>query len=486
MCSRPPLRAVSTQAAVDARVAAGVLDWAEQGNTDRIPRGKLPVADAEVYIARAPAANVAVSNDSTDGSFGAWTTVATLPALAATEAGRLRLDGKALLDSSADARTAGGGSRIGAEIRIVRTRGAADTPLSTDAEYGPRNLSNGSTEFQSTNQRKAASIWAYDTGRAGDVYKLEARIATQETSRAITVQATTDSSLVAYRAASGGGSGGVGGQAGGSRQVAVYVWRRAASAPSAPAGGVWDDGGWTTLPAGWYAAAGAVPPASGQALYRAAGRAQYSGGAWTVGDWTVEATAQFNTRYSDSLNGASPYSDARATSVAFNTRLPDGSGWSSEWIPLAALPAWTYLGEITLDTSNTGSAKIITFPAPVDLYELSDLRFEVSLWGTAGSLIQFASTADVGASFFGIEDHNRAAASPLHNNSILSVVLESDDGLRIMAGAGTSLPTSTETAGLKAYFRRHSASSSYGEVGSLYVYEFSRTTMRGYMRLRVR
>ena len=60
--------------------------------------------------------------------------------------------------------------------------------------YGPRNLSNGSTEFQSTNQKKAAAeLWVYDNARTGDIYKVEARVATQE-SRAITVQATTDSS----------------------------------------------------------------------------------------------------------------------------------------------------------------------------------------------------------------------------------------------------------------------------------------------------
>ena len=130
------------------------------------------------------------------------------------------------------------------------------------------------------------------------------------------------------------------------------------------------------------------------------------------------------------------------------------------------LPDWTYLGEITLDTSNTGSAKIITFPAPIDLYDMKDLRWELSLWQSAGSLIQFASTVDTGCSFFGIEDYNRAAASPAHSNSILAAVLESDDGLRVMAGSGTSLPTSTETAGVKGYFRRHAAGSSYGTVGS--------------------
>ena len=439
--------------------------------------------DPEVYITNSPAAEVALTNDSTDGSFGDYEDIATLPAITAAQAGRLRIDAEVEFDATADARTAGGGSRIGADIRIIK---GTNTVLEDDPVYGPRNLGNGTTEFQSTNQLKDASIWVYDTAAVGDVYKLQARIATQE-SRAITVQATTGSKLTAFRGAtggtSGGGESGVGGQTGTSNEVVVFVWRRAATTPAAPTTGVWDNG-WTTVPTDWYASPGEVPSAVGQTLYKATGKATLSGSTYNLSDWTVESTAAFNTRYSDSLDGASPYSDARATSVAFNTRLDNGA-WSSIWIPLGTVPEWMLLGEATLDTTSTSTSKVITFPVPFNLNNMRDLRFELSLWQSTGQLIDFASSKDISPTMFGVENHNLVSSSP-HTNSILSVVLESDDGLRVMAGSGTSLPTGGETAAVKGYFRRHSASSSYGEVGSFRIYEFGRTGMRGYLRLRVR
>ena len=465
-----------TQAQVDARVLANVQDWAEASNTDRIPRNKLPIADSEVFISRSPAADVAATNDATDGSFGAWVDVVTLPAIAATEAGRLRIDGEVEFDASADARTGGGGSRIGAEIRIIK---GTNTVLEDDPEYGPRNLSNGSSEFQSTNQLKDAGIYCYDVAATGDVYKLQARIATQE-SRAITVQCTTGSKLEAYRAASGSGAGAVG-QSALSREQIVHLWRRATSTPAIPAGGTWDEG-WVDIPTGWSDTPSG--PAGSDPLYLATGKATESSGSWSLSDWSVALSETFNTRYSDSLDGQNPYFDARASSVAFNTRLDNGA-WSSFWVPIIQLPDWTYLGEVTLDTSNTGSAKIMSFPVPIDIYNMKDIRFELSLWQSAGTLIDFASSKDISPNLFGVEAHNSVTTSP-HTNSILTVLLESDDGLRVMVGSGTSLPTSTETAGAKCYFRRNSASSAYGNAGSLYFYEWSRTGMRGYIRVRVR
>ena len=57
------------QAAVDARVKAGVLDWAETANTDRIPEAKLPAKLDEVYEELAATGWIDEGNVAADDAF---------------------------------------------------------------------------------------------------------------------------------------------------------------------------------------------------------------------------------------------------------------------------------------------------------------------------------------------------------------------------------------------------------------------------------
>ena len=479
-----------TQAQVDARadlrVAALVEDWAEAANpTTRIPNSKLPLGSATQLIRRSPAADITISNTASDGSYGSWTDVIVLPALASAEAG----DGLLLFQGevASDAVGVSGGDRLATEFRLVRTRGAVDTVLGDTHLYGPRNATAsgwGVTAVRDHFNTTAAVMHELVSTRTGDVLKVQCRLGSQAAAARSVTASVAANELTYWKPASGGGAGGVGGQTGITREVIVYLWQRATSAPSAPSGGVWEEG-WTTTPTGWFDTP--AGPSGSNNLYRATGKATESAGVWTLSDWTVTLQENFTTRYSDDLLGTSPYFDARSTTRAFNTRLPTGA-WSTAWIPIGVTPRWTHLIDVSFTGRTSATADLIgTFPVVLNLDRLNDLRFEVIVQAASSTSVNGA--VDFPATSFNTEPYNRTG-SPSHTGSVLNLSLSEVYGATITAGPGSS-PINvsngdTDNFNCRMYFRRANSGSTTYNVGSLLVYQTQAVNQRGFVRVSYR
>ena len=118
----------------------------------------------------------------TAGALGAWMDLHSTT-VAASEAGYLLYT--AIVKGSVVEAAVGGGSRIGTELRMVRTRGSTDTVLVSDVEYGPRNLpaSSGTGSAFSTMSRFFFEELTYEEiAQAGDIIKVQVRHARQEVS----------------------------------------------------------------------------------------------------------------------------------------------------------------------------------------------------------------------------------------------------------------------------------------------------------------
>ena len=147
------------------------------------------------------------SSGASDDLWSAWTDLESLPAITATEAGGIVLAGDMHVETTG---TVGGGAdRVATEVRIVRTRAAADTTLVSESVYGPRSLSysasNTSASFAAASKNASASLVWEDTAQEGDLYKIQARCVSQRISGTgveLTFS-TASNGLLAF--ASGGG-----------------------------------------------------------------------------------------------------------------------------------------------------------------------------------------------------------------------------------------------------------------------------------------
>lgn len=166
------------------QVRALIADWAEQGNTDPIPPGKLA---ARHYEQVQPTADVVVTSGAT-GGYGNWTDIAITTALSSTQTGRYTIIAHAHtqeLDASG-----GGGDRIGVSYRLVkRPTSGADAPLGFEEHDYLRNVNAGSTTFQSDLQTSSETLADFDQATTGDRFVLQARLIAQTTSAAKTVTA---------------------------------------------------------------------------------------------------------------------------------------------------------------------------------------------------------------------------------------------------------------------------------------------------------
>ena len=162
-----------TQTQVDARVRAGVLDWAEFGNNSVIPDAKLPDS------AKRPAPSLttielnAQSNHAepaTAQTYTEWTDIGNLTHT-------VTVDGLYHFEGSLDVRNSiapdGGGDRIFSETRIVHVRGSTTTEIVLNDQY-IRNVTNVA-ESREFHYEIAAPIECL----ANDVVKLQFRFQVQ-------------------------------------------------------------------------------------------------------------------------------------------------------------------------------------------------------------------------------------------------------------------------------------------------------------------
>ena len=279
------------------------------------------------------------------------------------------------------------------------------------------------------------------------------------------------------------GQGGVGGQSGLSRVVPVTLWRRATSTPSAPTGGVWDNG-WTTVPTDWHASPSG--PTGSNTLYVARAAATDSGSTWTIGAWTVSIAEEFNTRYSIYLNGRDSANNIVATTapssatLAYNRRGPNGQ-WGTEWIPLYPVPGFTPLGSISVNVATKTTIGHMSFGAPVDLARIADLRFRLQLEDSSGSA-HMITNFDLDPGAVWVAPFNAASGTGLALNRSLVAIADDTSGLFVMAG-NTTLPSTNASVGAFAcrfLIRQTTASDdAYSNAGDIYIYEWGGTGQYG-------
>ncbi len=152
-----------------------------------------------------------------DGVLGAWTDLQSITITAAEE-GLLQI--VATATGTIQEAAPSGGARTGTQVRLVRTRSAADTTLLTDTEYGPRNLNTSggtSAAFSTLSQMYFEELEYKEVAEEGDVYKIQVRHVRQEPAGAPNASATrtvryatADNKIVISRDAGGSGGGGDG------------------------------------------------------------------------------------------------------------------------------------------------------------------------------------------------------------------------------------------------------------------------------------
>lgn len=154
------------------------------------PSGGGQTLNPFILIAR-PASDVTITTGTSEGVWTAFSDIATLPAITAEQAGKVSLTAHCHVYISTV--TSGGLERMMVDIKIVRTRNSADVDLVDNVYYGPRNLQ-GITAYPNYGELTRTldcQAFYFDTAQVGDVYRLQARTASQvNAARAITCAAT--------------------------------------------------------------------------------------------------------------------------------------------------------------------------------------------------------------------------------------------------------------------------------------------------------
>ena len=127
-------------------------------------------------------ASVVDSQNPPQSMWTAWTDTVSLTAVTSAEAGNVLLLGEA--HGEMTTASGGGGDRVVTEIRLVRTRNSVDTIISDHVDYGPRNLNigggNDNTAFEDATDMADEELVSADTSVAGDTYKIQVRMITQD------------------------------------------------------------------------------------------------------------------------------------------------------------------------------------------------------------------------------------------------------------------------------------------------------------------
>ena len=160
-------------------------------------------------VSKRPDAAVTLATGATAGVWTSWTTIATTAALGAAQAGKVIVAGEVTVEVTDD--TTSGGDRGLAQMRLVRTRGSVDTPLTTQFIYGPRNVGQGVVaSFEDASQMASGTAIWEDDAQGADTYKLEARVMSQMPTLNVSFNTANNGILVSsVGGISGGGGGGL-------------------------------------------------------------------------------------------------------------------------------------------------------------------------------------------------------------------------------------------------------------------------------------
>ena len=338
-------------------------------------------------IESAPDANVDVTTPagSDAGAWSAWTTIETAPALAAGQAGRVLVIGEVHAESQAA--PAGGGDRIIMETRLIRHRRGADTVLSDQINYSPRNLpaSSGTTSsaFSRASRASDDEHIAVDTAEVGDVYRLEGRVVQQTTSGTRTLRYTParNSLTVVPVGRIGTGSG-----PGAAQQTTVLrpatwarAWIRAASEAAALAGvaaATWTDAGPGTPPTGAHWSLDDVPAGAGQ-LYELVALVTAQATAWTFSPWSAIELTTANTQYS--VDGSTAWHAVRAAEDRYERHRDALGAWSAA-IPLYAADevVWSTIVSTVIQAVGTHQPGVlIALPSQIALHRIALMRYRM-------------------------------------------------------------------------------------------------------------
>ena len=162
---------------------------------------------------------------SSTGGWSAWTDLADLTAISATEAGQVLLLGE--VHGESQTASTSGGQRIHVESRLIRIRGSETTSLSDHVDYLRRVNASGSTStnFAATSLMSDEELATLTEAEEGDVYKLQARVEQQVTSGVGTVVRfnTTRNKIIVSPIGGVRGADGADGAAGDASKLAVLA-----------------------------------------------------------------------------------------------------------------------------------------------------------------------------------------------------------------------------------------------------------------------
>ena len=340
----PPAGGVQATATVtrsSGTIASLTITNAGAGYVDRPNVRLVGGGGAGAVVKAVIGAAVTSAAPAAQGAWGAWTTLVTLPALTAAQTGRALVTAQTHHESGLGG---GGGDRLILERRVVRRRGAVDTVLSGQVDYGPRQLNPGgltSRAFAVASSVSDEEMVAVDDVQAGDVLRLDSRVVLQRTAGAAVVLAAPPLvNNLSVTALAGGAAAGGGGQGQQSPGDAADGFSRGAAEPAGPVhGDVWSNTG------------------AGDALQR-----RTSGGAWdriaTEGfvqsqdaltllaiDNTVRSLfrrAQWARAWIRAANAAAALAGVSAatwTNQGSGTP-PTGAYWDAGSVPSSVTPLW--------------------------------------------------------------------------------------------------------------------------------------------------
>ena len=202
--------AAATQAEAEAGTETGTRLWSPSRVSQAIARlaptagsgGTATPAELFVIAAR-PAADVAITRASSERHvWSPFSTIETTVPVAASQAGNVLIiaDVHVTVNRSetSDART---------EYRLVRTRSSTDETLITEIAGGPSNVSSTDAPWRDATKRDGGAISWHDVAQENDVYKLEARVISNDGTNDRTYTFDRENNGLAVFGVTGGGLG---------------------------------------------------------------------------------------------------------------------------------------------------------------------------------------------------------------------------------------------------------------------------------------
>ena len=202
--------AAATQAEAEAGTETGTRLWSPSRVSQAIARlaptagsgGTATPAELFVIAAR-PAADVAITRASSERHvWSPFSTIESTAPVAASQAGNVLIiaDVHVTVNRSetSDART---------EYRLVRTRSSTDETLITEIAGGPSNVSSTDAPWRDATKRDGGAISWHDVAQENDVYKLEARVISNDGTNDRTYTFDRENNGLAVFGVTGGGLG---------------------------------------------------------------------------------------------------------------------------------------------------------------------------------------------------------------------------------------------------------------------------------------